>query len=216
MVTLTATAELRRAVAGLSSLAQRDLAELWRRVSTAAQAREALEDILPALVETYGAAAATLAADWYDDQRDKYGAGRFTAIPAEIRDPGASALIGWATTTATSDDAFRALIEGGLQKRIANASRQTVIGSAIADPSAVGWKRIGAGACAFCRMLIQRDQLYTEATADFASHDHCNCQAYPLIKGAEPIDVREYVKSERNLTDADRARVRKWIAEHDL
>jgi hypothetical protein len=28
-------------------------------------------------------------------------------------------------------------------------------------------------------MLIGRGAVYSEATADFQSHDHCNCQAEP-------------------------------------
>lgn len=209
--------QLRNAVANLARLAQRDLDALFRQVGDARskQLRDALMDILPTLVETYGEAAATVAADWYDELRVEAGAtGRFTAIPAEIPGAGESGLIGWAMDAATDDAAFKSLIAGGLQKRIANGSRLTVARSSVADPQASGWKRIGSGSCAFCRMLIERDQLYSAATADFASHDHCNCQAYPLIKGAEPIDVKDYVQTKRNITDADRARVRDYIASH--
>ncbi len=198
-------------------LAKGDLDELFRRVSDADSPalREALLDVLPSIVETYGAAAATLAADWYDELREEAAArGRFSAIPAEIEDTKVAALVGWATDQARSDEAFRMMIDGGMQRRIANASRVTVSRSSLADPQAAGWKRIGVGSCSFCNMLINRDELYTEATADFASHDHCNCQAYPLIKGAEPIDVKDYVKSGRNITDADRARVREYLRTH--
>lgn len=195
---------LRKQIAGLALLAKGDLDELFRRVSDARspELREALLDVLPSLVDTYGAAAATLAADWYDELRDEAAArGRFSAIPVEIEDTNVAALVGWAMDQARSDDAFRTMIDGGMQRRIANASRVTVTRSSLADPQSVGWKRIGVGSCAFCNMLISRDQLYTEATADFASHDHCNCQAYPLINGAEPVDVKKYVKSSRYIED---------------
>ena len=219
---------LARTVALLDGRARRDLAALWRRMESAAQASDALHDILPALIDTYGSAASTAAAQWYDGLRAKAGApGGFTAIPADIKETGAHALVGWALSTATDDSTFKSLIEGGMQRRISNFSRATVAGSSVADPSSVGWKRIGAGACEFCQMLISRDQLYTEASADFASHDHCNCQAYPLIKGAEPIDTKDYVQSARNSQKpgesdaayekrraADRARVRDYIATH--
>jgi hypothetical protein len=161
-------------------LAAADLAALWRQSETPAQTETALRDILPGLIEAYGAAAATLAADWYDDTRDERGIpGRFTAIPAEIPEVGAQPLVGWALAEATDLDGFRGLIEGGTQRRIANFSRQTVSLSAVKDPKARGWKRVGAGGCDFCRMLISRGAVYTEATADFESHDHCNCQAVP-------------------------------------
>lgn len=174
-------------------------------------------DVLPNLVSLYGSAAATLGADWYDELRDEAGArGRFRAIPAELPDRDRTdALARWGVTplfkAAPDFGSALTLVQGGTQRIIANASRQSVTRSATADPSSAGWKRIGGGECAFCSMLISRDQLYSEATADFASHDHCKCSAYPLIKGAEPIKVKDYVQTTRNITSADRARVREYI-----
>jgi hypothetical protein len=213
---------LRKQIAHLTLLAKGDLDELFRRVSDARspELRAALMDVLPSLVETYGAAASSVAADWYDELRAEAAArGRFSAIPADLGDTRVGGLIGWAMEQAKSDDAFQQMIAGGMQKRIANASRSTVARSSYADPQSVGWKRIGVGECGFCAMLIDRDQLYSEATADFASHEHCNCQAYPLIKGAEPIDVKKYVKSSRYIEDdalraKEQARVKEWIATH--
>lgn len=213
---------LRKQIAHLALLAKGDLDELFRRVSDARspELREALLDVLPAMVETYGSAASAIAADWYDELRDEAAArSRFSAIPVDLGDTKVEGLIGWAMDTAKSDDAFQMMIDGGMQKRIANASRQTVMKSSVADPSAAGWKRIGTGSCSFCVMIINRDELYSEATADFASHEHCNCQAYPLIKGAEPIDVKKYVQSSRYIQDdalraKEQARVHEWIATH--
>lgn len=173
---------LRRDVATVSRAASSDLTALWRQVGTAAQAETALRDILPALIQTYGAAAATVAADWYDDLRDKQGVGgRFTAIPAAVPDVGAQALVGWALATAKDVTGFQSLIEGGTQRRIANFSRFTVMGSSVKDPRARGWRRTGVGNCkdGFCDMLIGRGAVYTEATADFPAHDHCQCGAEP-------------------------------------
>lgn len=174
--------DLRRGVAHLSRLAQSDLDRIWEKVTSAAAAREALNDLLPALIDTYGAAAAALAAEWYDDLRDKIEARKaFTAIPADIPDSGAPALVGWALDTAVDFTAFQTLIVGGTQRRIANFSRLTVTGSSIADPSAVGWQRVGVGDCNFCAMLIGRGAVYSEATADFEAHDHCQCGAEPVF-----------------------------------
>jgi hypothetical protein len=214
----TAALELRRAVDDLATLADRDLTALWRQVSTAAQAREALSDILPALVETYGAAAATVAADWYDDARDKAGVGgRFSAIPADLTDSGAVVLARWGIEplfAAEPDwDAAQTLIKGGLQRRIANASRDTVAGSSIADPKADGWQRTGSGSCAFCAMLIGRGAVYSEASADFASHDHCHCAAVPAFSG-EPRPVKPYTPGPRTGSKADFERAKAWIASH--
>jgi len=207
--------DLRDGVSGLVVYARRDLSALWQQVSNAAQAQTALHDVLPALIDTYGAAAATLAADWYDQARAKAAVkGRFTAIPADIRDTGAHALVGWAASTAADYPAFQTLIEGGMERRIANFSRGTITGSAVIDPHAAGWQRVGTGECAFCRMLIGRGAVYNKATADFASHDSCRCSAVPAW-GGRPHPVKPFTPSSRGTSKADQARAREWIA-HNL
>lgn len=206
--------DLRDAVRGLTVLAARDLAALWRQMRDAAQAQVALRDVLPAVIAAYGAAAATLAADWYDEARTKAGVGgSFTAVPADIPDPGVAALLGWAAASAADLVAFRTLVEGGMQRRIVNFSRLTVTGSSMADPKATGWQRVGTGECAFCRMLIGRGAVYSEATADFASHDHCHCSAVPAWDG-QPLPVQPFTPSLRNIPAADKARAREWIRTH--
>lgn len=201
---------LRDGVASLSTLALRDLEALFRGVDPSDTA--AIATILNELIETYGAASATLASDWYDDVRDRIGVdGRFSAVPMDSR-TGSAGLIDWALTTATTDDTFRTLLAGGVQQRIANASRYTVIGSTLRDPSADGWQRVTDGdSCAFCSMLAGRGAVYSEAGADFASHIKCGCEAVPAF-GGKPRTVRPYTPSSRNITDADRSRVRDWIA----
>lgn len=206
--------DLRDGVNGLFGYARADLDALWRQVSNAAEARVALHDVLPALIQTYGAAAGTLAANWYDEARVKAGvAGAFLAVPADIPDTGAHSLIGWAASEATDLTSLQSLVLGGMQRRVANFSRLTVAESSIADPRATGWQRVGSGECAFCAMLIGRGSVYTEAGADFASHDHCNCSAVPAFDG-QPRPVRAYTPSTRTSTDADRARVREYLRTH--
>jgi len=215
---LPTTDDLRTGVAGVAALAVAALHDLWQEVLDAFRAKEALAELLPPLIETYGSAAATFAADWYDDYRDQAEVrGRFTAIPAEIGDRGSLELAGWAVSPlfdAGPDwDAAVSLVDGGLQRRIANVARDTITVSSLADPAAEGWQRVGVGNCAFCRMLIARGVVYSEATAGFASHDHCNCGAAPAF-GGKPRPVQPFVPSSRSITDADRARVRKYIRTH--
>lgn len=205
--------DLRDAVTGLVVYARRDLETLFAQTSDA-DIRAALHDLLPALIETYGAAAATLAANWYDEHRAQAEVpGGFVAAPVDIPDPGAHALVGWAANTASDALTFRTLILGGSQRRIANYSRATVTGASVADPKATGWQRVGSGECGFCRMLIGRGAVYRQASADFASHDSCRCSAVPAW-GGRPAPVRRYTPSERGVTDAERALARKWVAEH--
>lgn len=201
----------------LTRLAKRDLAVLWRHVTSNLIALELLNDVLPGLVALYGSAAATLAADWYDDLREEAEvSGRFAAVVAEL--PGATrteSLAGW--VSGMFDEAGAAVsltaAQGGLQRIVADADRQTITQSAVADPGAHGWQRSAAGGCGFCRMLESRGAVYSRATVDFGSHDHCRCLAVPAW-GGQAVPVKPYVPSDRNVTPADRARVRKWMAQH--
>lgn len=172
---------LRSDTASLVRLANRDLSRLWRLVANGASADEALHDLLPAIVIEYGSAGAAVAAEWYDQQRAKVAArGGFVALPVEADDRGAHALVGWALSEATDDTALATLIAGGVQRRIADHARYTVARNSVEDKAARGWKRVGEGSsCEFCSMLLGRGAVYTEATADFRSHDHCDCSAAP-------------------------------------
>lgn len=164
-----------------------DLAIVWRSLTTADDVRDALLDLLPELAAVYGSAASALAADWYDEVRVSDGAaGRFRAIPATLPDRGRTdSLARWAVSPLYGGaglEAARALTEGGFQKVVADVGRDTVRQSAIADPKAVGWQRVTAGGCDFCQMLAGRGEVYSEATADFQSHDNCGCIAEPVFR----------------------------------
>lgn len=168
MATQTQLREHRQAIADLNTLAYADIAELMRQVDDGEQARDGLMDLLPLLAVIYGSAAATLAADWYDDLRDAAGAaGRFLAIPAEttVDADRIAPLARWAVGPMFSPepDATKAVTRasGGLQRIIANADRDTITTSVESDPAPAGWVRsASSGACAFCKMLATRDVFY--------------------------------------------------------
>lgn len=184
MSTLTLSKARRRDLAELTGLASRDLGVIWREFTTADEARDGLMDVLPRLSALYGSAAATLAANYYDDVRDAVGArGRFRAIPADLPDLGRTeALSRWAVTPlyAAAPDFATALTKasGGLQRIIANADRETVIGSTIQDPRAQWWVRVGSGSnCEWCAQFLDGES--RSVAYDFPAHDHCNCTAEP-------------------------------------
>jgi hypothetical protein len=151
--------------------------------------RDALAEVLQGLAGFYAPAAATLGADWYDELRSEAEVkGRFQAIVARLPDVGRTeALAGWAVeplfgaTPSVAKTIERA--SGGLQRIILDADRDTIARSSIADPSAAGWRREGSGECSFCRMLIGRGAVYSEATVRFRSHDHCRCVGVPDFGG---------------------------------
>lgn len=171
MATQSQLREHRRAIADLSTLAFADIAELLRQIRNGDQAREALMDLLPMLTATYGAAAATLAADWYDDLRDDADAsGRFTAIPAEPVMDKTEPLARWAAGpmfTAEPDvTATISRASGGLQRIIADTDRDTIMASVQSDPAPTGYRRSAStSGCAFCKMLATRGATYNSAAS---------------------------------------------------
>lgn len=172
----------------LTTFAQGDLKGMWRDFGNPAQARDMLMRSLPRLVALYGAAAATLGADYYDEARDAAGArGRFRAAPAEVdvdEELDVLARVAVGSLFGAKPDLLAALTiaSGGLQRHIANADRETVRAASIADDGAQGWRRVGSGtSCSFCSMLLGRGAVYRESSASFDAHDHCNCTAAPAF-----------------------------------
>ena len=113
-------------------------------------------------------------------------------------------------------ESFQSLVEGGFERRLTDYSRDVVMQSAVADPRARGWMRVGAGRCDFCAMLIGRGAVYTENTVRFASHDRCKCSVAPAFNPDQVKSVNsEFVASARNRSDAsksaDAERARQWI-----
>lgn len=164
--------EQQAAYAALSKLSARDLAVLWAKLNLGKPKTLAdpLTEILDALTAKYGTAAASLAADWYDEARDAAGAaGRFTAITAPPPDADRlGALSRWGVAPlfgATPDGALAlSLITGGLQRLVTGMGRQTTETSVLADPGQPMYARhASANACAFCRMLATRGAAYTSA-----------------------------------------------------
>jgi hypothetical protein len=227
----------------LLGLALAEVAEFWRTATgTPDVIRDALADALRGWAATYTPAAATLGADWYDDMRDVTAApGRFRAIPADP--PGQDrldALVGWGTQplfvgpaeTDEDGNVVRAprwgdpdfvpdipttttLVTGAVQRLVADADRASVIGSLRADPAGRGWARQATGAsCPFCVMLAGRGAVYSADTANFSSHDNCDCIAVPVF-GGDPRPVKPYVPSQKMRSQAQRfannTRVREYL-----
>lgn len=227
---MSSAAEQRQAVADLTTLARRDLAAFWALVQglSAEQVRDALMDVLPELGGAYGDAAAALAADWYEDVREASQArGSFSPVLASPPEPARwEALARWGVDPlfAEQPDAATALakVSGGLQRSIADQHRLTVVESSIADPAASGWRRVGVGdSCRFCRMLIDRGHVYTEASVQFKSHDNCACCAAPSFASnvRKVIGVPFRYSQKKASWSAERkarenARMRDYIAEN--
>lgn len=220
---MTTPAEHRRDLAELERIARGDLEVLVRRAGSADELRDSLIRTLPRLVVVYGQAAATLAADWYDELRERAGApGRFRAIPAEyVADEGRTeSLARWGVEPMYQDEpdpvTTLAKVWGGAQRLIADADRETVLGSTRRDPRAGGWSRHTNGkTCRFCMDIAGRGAVYSAETADFGAHDDCDCVAVPAFGSVR--EVRSYTPSQRfrsrSARDAHNARTRAWLAD---
>lgn len=224
---MTSAAEARQGLVDLTTLARRDLAAFWALVQDwpVERIRDALMDVLPALGDQYGDAAAELAASYFETARERADArGSFVPVLAERPQRARwEALSRWGVDPlfAAEPDAATALsrVSGGLQRTIADQHRLTVVESSLADPAASGWRRVGVGDnCGFCRMLIDRGHVYTEAGVTFRSHDHCNCAAAPSWdSNVVKVSTEPYRQSRKNRSDAtkkaDNARARAYIAD---
>jgi hypothetical protein len=184
-----------------------------------------LRAAFPELVNRYGAGAAALAVEQYDEMRAAAGVvGTFRSVPAPPDERAAGAVRRLAGMAADGD---LAVIAPGLRvvadRLLKDRHRDTIATNSIRDPRARGWQRVTHGVtCAFCRMLAGRGGVYTKASATFASHNACDCTAQPEWDPHAPdVPVEAYVASVRTsaMTDAQReqhrARVRDYLLDYE-
>jgi len=199
----------RRIQRGLTRLLARDMRGL-RRIIVPSRLEATVPDWIAAvraLVDQYGAASSTLAADYYEAERVAARVtGRFT-VP--LVDPPSeeqmSNSLRWATKDlwprdpedpATTEAQLQPMdvrltqaekkAEAVAQKLVADQGRGTVQEAVRRDSQATAWARTAAlGACAFCRMLVIRRAVYKQDTVDFRAHDGCHCGVVPVFKGQQ-------------------------------
>lgn len=226
---MTVAAEARQAMIDIATISRRELFNLWQELTSLPpdMLRDALMDLLPGMGDEYGNAAASLAADWYDDLREAAGVpGVFVATPSDP--PSAErwqSLVRWGVSPLYQETPdYRGalqLIDGGFQRTVSDRHRLTVVDSTKRDPQAKGWRRVGVGrSCGFCRMLIDRGAVYSGDGVTFRSHDGCNCGAAPSWdESAVTVSDEPYRQSQnRPRSDAARRRMNQrayaYIREH--
>ena len=223
-------------LARVSDLARDDLRQVLevvrREQMDPRQARRFLESVIPELGTKYEAAASTVAADLYAAQRAERGLSAVLPFEVQHATPATAGrwekLVGWSLGPAFDRldwDAAFTLLEGGLQRTVADAHRRTTMRAAVDDPASKGWARVGRGSatCDFCRMLISRGDVYREQTVKFKSHDHCHCAAESRWETRETAEMKAWSASEhtsrmkaldardgRGRMEAHRARIREY------
>lgn len=185
------------------------------------QQRLEMLDAVPGVVAYYADGSSALAADFYDDERERASArGRFQAEPVVVdRTEKLRRAIVWAAEPlfAPAGESVVERLAPIVQLETARPYRDTITTNRHRDKAAVGWYRVAEGGCRFCRMLAGRGAVYREQTARFASHKNCHCTAAPAFDTHEgpEASVIQYVASKKRITDADRERVRAYLAQMD-
>lgn len=168
MATAAQVAEFRAANQSLVTLAQRDLRDFWSVLDLTKPdiARDALLELFPELLTSYGDASALLGADWYDMLRDAPpSAARFrAALASPPQTDQAQGALRWAVGPLFDEDvdlAFAQLM-GATQRLVRQPGRDTIWDSAATDSYRTGVIRVPSGTttCKFCVMLASRGPVY--------------------------------------------------------
>lgn len=182
------------------------------------QRRALLLDAIPEVLAYYTVGAAALAADFYDDERERAGAPKLFVAEPIVADRLVKVrrAVAWASDPLFADEAAVASsrIAEVVQLEAARPYRDTILTNRRRDPSAAGWRRITNGGCRLCRMLAERGAVYKDATARFATHPHCQCTAQPVFASGEvgeEASAMQYMASRKNSTPQSRARLREYL-----
>lgn len=185
----------------LNRLAASDVAALWNaadRLSGTDFARFVI-DGFPAVVEPWMAAAADMAALWFEESVP---GPAITAdlIPTERLLSSASWALG------ADGDAALNRLTGTTQRAVYDGARQTTIANV--DRAKVRWARDArADACAFCRLLATRTDKYLYRSRDTAKtkvHDDCHC--LPIeVPDPNAYELPEHVQAWQDEYDKARA-----------
>lgn len=189
------------------------------RVSGAPEAQRALLlESVPEVIAYYSAGTSALAADFYDDERERAAAPKLYVAEPIILDRTVKIrrAIAWASEPLFGDDRRTASsrLAQVVQLETARPHRDTIVTNRRRDPSAVGWRRVASGGCKFCQMLAGKGAVYSEATARFAAHDNCHCTAQPVFSSedyGEEANVMQYMASRKRRSPEQQARLREYL-----
>lgn len=211
-------AALRGRNAAVVALAKRALNRFWSSLDLTKPeaARDALLEFMPILVEQYGQAAASAAADWYETVRGRDVPGVFTALLADAAPAEqVAASVRYQAGHLFTDNPGMMLttLGGSLQRYVVNTGRDTIRGNASRDRARPRYARVPTGAktCAFCSLLASRGFVYAdkESAGQFDKYHHdCDCQAVadfsddPRIEGYDPSNLYELYQSARSASGA--------------
>ena len=184
--------------------------------------RSFLLETVPESIAYYAVGSAALAADFYDDEREREAAPRLYVAEPIIADRTVKVrrAVAWASDPLFVGDTAASLgrLADVVHLETARPYRETILTNRRRDPAAVGWRRVArAGSCRFCKMLADKGAVFSDSTARFAAHGHCQCTAQPVFSSSEfgeEASVLQYVASKRNRTPAQKAQLREYLDAH--
>ena len=154
-------------------------------------ARDLVIEYMRELAAIYGDAAATLAADLYDEMAEESGTKVPSAELAErIADEAIASSVRYHAKNlwgqAVNLEAFKEGVLASIRRYVVEQANKTIIKNATRDGEKRGirFARIPTGSetCAFCIMLASRGFVYvSEMTAEGLNHGHdnCDCKVIP-------------------------------------
>lgn len=188
-------AELVRSNRAIRRLATRDIERLWAQLAdlSATDQVEALLEAMPSLVARFGEVAATVAADWYEAQREAAEVARTFAVHlADVADTGSiQASTRWSSGPLFQAEPDRvatlARLVQVLDDKALGQGKRTLVVNAQRDPAKPKVARVPVGkTCAWCRMLGSRGAVYaSDASALAGSHARCDCVPVTLWAGSD-------------------------------
>lgn len=190
-------AAYRKAQRDVVALAYDELLAFWRTLDTsdAIATVRALEAFMPELIQAYGEVGAAIAADFYDDLRDRSPRIRtaYRAVMGDaVRVEAVRASTRWAVgplfgkgAVRTPEQALANVVQVS-NRFILGSGRETIMTNVARDPARARYARVptGSSTCPFCLMLASRGAVYTSGDdAGHKYHGHCDCVPTPMWDG---------------------------------
>lgn len=213
MISAAAVSKLRRALQNISSIANTELAVLWRSFQgmTDDELRDFLLLSVPTLTDKYGNMAAVVAAEFYEEIRVSQIGGNYQAVLAgTVPIEKVEASVRYAARHIYDGNALLALeyLQGIIDVNVKQPARDTIFNNARRDPARPKFARVPTGSetCAWCMMLASRGFVYANAkTAGELGqyHKNCDCQAvaefssHPEVEGYDPEGLYDIYQAAR-------------------
>jgi len=182
------------------------------------QQRAVLLEAVPGVIAHYSDGSSALAADFYDDERERSAPPKLYIAEPVILDRVVKIrrAVAWAADPLFGDDLEKSTgrLAEVVQLETARPYRDTILTNRNRDPSAVGWRRVTNGGCKLCRMLADRGAVFSDKTARFAAHTNCKCTAQPVFSTddyGDEASVMQYMASRRKRTSEQQEVLREYL-----